>query len=177
TRTTMLSTGVMAGWSTAWLMTLHDTRNRYGVQNRYDSASGTVRLQIRATADAATTTRVDVANANPIPAWSRLVRTGNTFQSWTSDNGIAWVLRDTYSPTDEYPYAIRLAFFAADGTSGVPLAVDVDYIRVSQGPDATTSVSTRTGNVTTVDASWTKWSALYGNTAWSVLIGSSRNSV
>src|SRR5439155_1619325 len=149
--TMKFSTNPTAGGQKAGLMALLDTWNWYGVQKRYDSASGTVRWQIRATADAATTTRVDVANANPIPAWSRLVRAGNTFQAWTSDNGIAWLLRDTYSPTDEYPYAIRLAFFAADGTSGVPLAVDVDYIRVSQGPDATTSVSTRTGNVTPVD--------------------------
>ncbi len=172
--TMKFSTNPTAGGQKAGLMALLDTWNWYGVQKRYDSASGTVRWQIRATADAATTTRVDVANANPIPAWSRLVRAGNTFQAWTSDNGIAWLLRDTYSPTDEYPYAIRLAFFAADGTSGVPLAVDVDYIRVSQGPDATTSVSTRTGNVTPVDATWTNWSAPYGNPAGSGLSGSSR---
>src|SRR5205807_872234 len=133
--TMKFSTNPTAGGQKAGLMALLDTWNWYGVQKRYDSASGTVRWQIRATADAAT-----------------------TFQAWTSDNGIAWLLRDTYSPTDEYPYAIRLAFFAADGTSGVPLAVDVDYIRVSQGPDATTSVSTRTGNVTPVDATWTNWS-------------------
>lgn len=172
--TMKFSTNPTANGQKAGLMAMVDTWNWYGIQKRYDSGSGTVRWQIRATDQATTTTRVDVANANPIPAWMRLVRIGNSFQSWTSDDGSAWVLQDTYASPYEYPHAIRLGFFIADGASGVPLAVDVDYIRVSHGTDATVSVSTRTGDVSPVDGTWTGWSAAYPTPAGSAMSGSSR---
>ncbi|TLZ72705.1 MAG: DNRLRE domain-containing protein [Methanobacteriota archaeon] len=138
------------------------------------NAAGVVNWQVRATADALTTTRANVGSGNPIPAWVRIDRTGTTFTAYTSTDGTTWTLRDTYSPGFEYPLSVRLGVVVADGLSGTAHTVDVDYVRVTFGNDATVSVSTRTGDVTPVDGTWSGWSAAYPTPAGSAMAGSSR---
>ena len=154
------------------LMALLSARDWYGVQKQ--NVAGPVNWRVRATADAVTTTRVDVASGNPIPAWIRIQRAGTTFTAYTSSDGIAWTLRDAHTPTYEYPHSVRLAFYIADGLSGTALAADVDYIRVTHDPDAVVTVQTRTGDVTPVDGTWSGWSAPYAAPSGSAIGGSSR---
>jgi len=156
------------------LMALLGPRDWYGIQKAYVGASATVNWRVRSTVDAATTTRVDVNSGNPNPAWVRIQRAGNTLTSYTSTDGSAWTLRDTYAPAFEYPLGIRIAFFIADGASGTALTADVDYIRVTFENDATVAVSTRTGDVTPVDGTWSGWSAPYPTPSGSAMAGSSR---
>src|SRR3990170_2933467 len=153
------------------LMALLSQRDWFSVGKHY--SGGAVNWMTRETVDAVTTTVFNGASGNPIPAWVRLVRTGNTFDAWTSSDGIAWTLRDTYAPSDQYPRAIRLAFYIAHGAAGSGFSADVDFIRVTHWAGATVSVSTRTGDTNPVDASWTSWSAPYPLSSGSAMAGTS----
>ncbi len=141
------------------LMVLLNSRNWYAIQKV--NASGSVNWQAKSTADAATVIRANVASGNPVPAWYRIGRSGNTFTASTSSDGVSWTTRDTYTPAFEYPLEVRIAVFLTDGLSGTAHTVDADYVRVNISNDATVAVSTRTGNTSTVDASWSAWSAPY----------------
>jgi len=156
----------------AGLMVLVGARDWYAVWKM--NAAGVVNWRVRSTADAVSANRVDVASGNPIPAWVRVQRTGTTFTAYTSPDGAAWTLQDTYTPTFEYPLNVRLALTFADGLSGTAHTVDVDYLRVTLGNDATVSVSTRLGDVTPVDGTWTGWSAAYPTPSGSTMAGTSR---
>ena len=153
------------------LMALLSQRDWFSVGKHY--SGGAVNWMTRETVDAGTTTIFNGASGNPIPAWVRLVRTGNTFDAWTSSDGTAWTLRDTYVPSDQYPLSIRLAFYIAHGAAGSGFSADVDYIRVTHGAGATVSVSTRTGDTNPVDGSWIGWSAPYPSSSGSAMAGSS----
>lgn len=156
------------------LMALLGPRDWYNVGTQYVSASATVNWRVRSTVDSVTTTRVDVNSGNPNPAWVRIQRTANTLTAYTSPDGTAWTLQDTYTPTFEFPLQIRLAYYAADGTSGTALVTDVDYIRVVHDSDSTATVHTRTGNVSPVDGTWTGWSTPYPSPAGSTIGDASR---
>ncbi len=153
------------------LMALLSQRDWFSVGKHY--SGGVANWMTRETVDAVTTTIFNGASGNPIPAWVRLVRTGNTFDAWTSSDGTAWTLRDTYAPSDQYPLAIRLAFYIAHGAAGSGFSADVDYIRVTHGAGATVSVSTRTGDTNPVDGTWSGWSASYPLSSGSAMAGTS----
>jgi len=154
------------------LMILVDKRNWYGISKT--NVGGPRNWRVYATDDAATTVRVDVASGNPVPAWVRIQRVGNTFTASTSTNGAAWTVRDTYTPAFEYTLGVRAAFFVTDGLSGTALPVDVDYIRFTLPNDATVTVQTRIGDTNPVDATWSGWSAPYPSPLTSPMTGSSR---
>ncbi|HLE46337.1 MAG TPA: DNRLRE domain-containing protein [Thermoplasmata archaeon] len=170
--TMKFSANPTANGQKAGLMVLVGPRDWYAVWKM--NATGVVNWRVRSTADAVSANRVDIASGNPIPAWIRIQRTGPTFTAYTSPDGSAWTLRDTYTPTFEYPLNVRLALTFADGLSGTAHTVDVDYLRVSLGNDATVSVSTRIGDVTPVDGTWTAWSAAYATPSGSAMAGTSR---
>ncbi|HEV8595752.1 MAG TPA: DNRLRE domain-containing protein [Thermoplasmata archaeon] len=146
-------------WYAAWKMNVGG-----GIRN----------WRISATADAITTARVNVNSGNPVPAWIRIQRAGNVFSTSTSTDGTTWTARDAYTPGFEYPLSVRLALAFADGASGTALATDVDYLLVTFGNDATVSVSTRTGDVTPVDGTWSSFTAPHATPSGSPLAGSSR---
>jgi len=154
------------------LMVLLSPRDWYAVSKV--NVAGVQNWRVQSTADAATTNRVDVNSGNPIPGWLRIQRVGTTFTASTSADGLAWTVQDVYTPIYEYPLSVRIAVFAADGLSGVAHTVDVDYVRVVLGNDATVSVSTRIGDVTPVDGTWSGWSAPYPTPAGSAMAGTSR---
>jgi len=152
------------------LMVLLNNRNWYAIQKV--NASGSVNWQAKSTADAATVIRANVSSGNPVPAWYRIGRSGNTFTASTSSDGVSWTTQDTYTPAFEYPLEIRIAVFLTDGLSGTAHTVDANYVRVNISNDATVAVSTRTGNTSTVDASWSAWSAPYPAPSGSPMLGS-----
>ncbi len=154
------------------LMILVDNHNWYSISKT--NVGGPRNWRVYATDDAATTVRVDVASGNPVPAWVRIRRVGNTFTASTSTNGAAWTVRDTYTPSFEYTLGVRAAFFVTDGFSGTALPVDVDYIRFILPNDATVTVQTRIGDTNPVDATWSGWSAPYPSSSASPMTGSSR---
>lgn len=154
------------------LMALLTQRDWFSVGK--ENVAGVVNWRTHGTVDAVSTMRANAASGNPIPAWVRLVRTGNMFEASTSPDGAVWTLRDTYTPTYEYPLAIRLAFFIATGGSATGLSADVDYLRVTHGIDATVSVATRIGDANPVDGTWSAWSAPYPSSWGSAMAGTSR---
>ena len=156
----------------AGLMLLLNARNWYAVQKA--NVAGTVNWEVKRTADAVTTTPVSVGSGNPNPAWLRIERTGNSFTASTSPDGTTWTVRDAYAPGVEYPLHVRIAFFAADGLSGTAHTVDVDYLRVAFGADATVQVQSRIGDTSPVDGTWSGWSAPYGTPSGSTMAGTSR---
>lgn len=154
------------------LMVLVNSRNWYAIGK--ENVGGPRNWRAYATDDATTTIRANVASPNPVPAWVRIQRVGNTFTSSTSADGVTWTVQDTYNPAFEYPLGVRVAFFVADGLSGTALPADVDYIRFTLANDATVTVQTRIGNTTPVDPSWTGWSPIYPSPATSTMAGTSR---
>ncbi|TLZ41351.1 MAG: DUF1349 domain-containing protein, partial [Methanobacteriota archaeon] len=174
TATMKFTTNPTVNGQKAGLMALLGSRDWYTVGKQYLSGTGTVNWRVRSTVDAVTTTRVDLNSGNPNPAWVRLQRAGNTLTASTSPDGTTWTLRDTYTPTFEYPSQIRLAFYTADGASGTALTTDVDYIRVVHDPDTTVTVRTRTGDVSPVDGTWSGWSGPYASPAGSAIGVASR---
>jgi len=110
---------------------------------------------------------------NPIPAWARIVRAGNVLTAYTSPDGAVWTLLATYAPAVEYPLQVRVGALVADGSSGTAHTVDVDYLRIDLGPDATVSVQTRIGNTNPVDGTWSGWSAPYPTPSGSAMAGAS----
>jgi chromosome segregation ATPase/regulation of enolase protein 1 (concanavalin A-like superfamily) len=161
TATMKFTTSPTLNGQKAGLMALLGPRDWYGVGKQYISATSTVNWRVRSTVDAVSANRVDVNSGNPNPAWVRLQRAGNTLTAYTSTDGTSWTLRDTYTPTFEYPLQIRLAFYTADGAAGTALVTDVDYIRVVHDSDTTVTVRTRTGDVSPVDGTWSGWSGAY----------------
>ena len=155
----------------AGLMVFLNPRDWYAAQKTFVNPGASVNWRSVATADAASTVRADVVTGNPNPAWLQIVRVGNAFITYTSADGVAWTLLDAYTPAFEYPLAVRLAVLAADGSSGVPHTVDVDFLRVTHGTDATVSVQTRIGNTNPVDGTWSGWSAPYGSPSGSPMAG------
>ena len=171
TATIEFTSNPTASGQKAGLMVLLGARDWYAAWKT--NVAGAVNWRVRSTADAVSANRVDVASGNPSPAWIRIQRAGTAFSTYTSADGSTWTLRDTYTPTYEYPLSVRLALTFADGGSGTAHAVDVDYVRVTHGADATVAVSTRIGNVVPVDGTWTAWSAPYGSPAGSPMAGTS----
>ena len=174
TATMKFSSDPTANGQKAGLMVWLNNRNWYVIQKTYVAATTSVDWQAKSTVDAASAIRASANSGNPIPAWVRIVRVGNTFTASTSADGTAWTTRDAYTPTTEYPLQVRLAAIAADGNSGTPHTADVDYVRVTFGPDATVAVQTRTGDTTPVDGTWSGWSAAYATPSGSAMAGSSR---
>ncbi len=155
------------------LMVLVNGRNWYAV-GKANVGAGVRNWRVYGVDDGVTTVRADVASTNPVPAWLRIQRAGNTLTASTSNDGVTWTTRDTYAPPFEYPLGIRLAFFVTDGLSGTALPVDVDYIRIAVANDATVTLQTRIGDVIPVDGTWSGWSAAYPNRLGSAMSGSSR---
>ncbi len=155
----------------AGLMVLLNNRNWYALQKV--NVAGTVDWQAKATTDSVSGVRA-TAGGNPIPAWFRIVRSGVSFVASTSPDGSTWTTLDTYTPGMEYPSEVRLALFVADGLSGTAHTVDIDYFRVQISNDATVAVSTRLGNASPVDGTWTGWSSPYPTPSGSVMTGVSR---
>ncbi len=156
----------------AGLMVLLNNRNWYAAQKV--NVAGTVNWQAKATTDSVSGIRANVASGNPIPAWFRIVRSGVSFAASTSSDGSTWTALDTYTPGMEYPLEVRLALFVADGLSGTAHTIDIDYIRVQISNDATAAVSTRLGNTSPVDGTWTGWSSPYATPSGSAMTGVSR---
>jgi regulation of enolase protein 1 (concanavalin A-like superfamily)/chromosome segregation ATPase len=152
------------------LMVLLNSRNWYAIQKV--NINGSVNWVAKSTADATSAIRANATSGNPVPAWFRIVRSGNAFTASTSPDGVAWTTRDTYTPAFEYPLQVRIGLFLADGLSGTSHSLDVDYVRLVIGTDATVAASSRTGNTSTVDASWSGWSASYGVPSGSPMAGS-----
>lgn len=155
----------------AGLLVLLGPRDWYMVQKTFVGATASVNWQATSTADASSAIRASVVSGNPNPAWLRVVRTGTTFAASTSSDGGSWTPLDTYTPAYEYPLGLRIAVVASDGLSGVVHTVDVDYLRMSLGADATTTVQTRLGDTNPVDATWTGWSVPYPAPSGSPMAG------
>ena len=155
------------------LTVLLNSRNWYAIQKV--NINGSVNWVAKSTADAVSAIRANAISGNPVPAWFRIVRSGNAFTSSTSPDGVAWTTRDTYTPSFEYPLQVRVGVFLADGLSGTAHPFDVDYVRLSIGTDATVAVSSRTGNTSTVDGSWSGWSSPYGIPSGSPMAGSTNH--
>ena len=172
TATMKFSTNEPVSGQKAGLMVLVGPRDWYAVWKM--NAAGIRNWRVAATADAVTTARVNVNSGNPIPAWVRIQRVGTTFTASTSTDGVVWTTRDAYTPVFEYPLSVRLALTFADGGSGTALTTDVDYVRITFGNDATVAVSTRTGDVTPVDGTWTGFTAPYPTPASSAMAGTGR---
>ena len=173
TATLKLTSNPTVNGQKAGLLVLLGARDWYAVQKTYVGATTSVNWQAKATADALSTVRANVVSGNPNPAWLRISRVGNAFASWTSADGVTWTPLDAYTPTYEYPLGLQLAVFAADGLSGVAHTVDVDDLRVTLGPDATVSVSTRIGSTNPVDGTWSGWSGPYPTPSGSAMAGAS----
>ncbi|HKZ89918.1 MAG TPA: DNRLRE domain-containing protein [Thermoplasmata archaeon] len=171
TATLKMTSNPTAAGQKAGLMVLVNQRDWYAVQKTFVNPGASVNWRAVATADAASAVRVDVVSGNPNPTWLQIVRVGNAFITYTSADGVAWTLLDAYTPAFEYPLEVRLAVLAADGGSGVPHTVDVDFLRVTHGTDATVSVQTRIGNTNPVDGTWSGWSAPYGSPSGSPMVG------
>ncbi len=155
----------------AGLMVLLNNRNWYALQKV--NVAGTVDWQAKATTDSVSGVRA-TSVGNPIPAWFRIVRAGVSLVASTSSDGSTWTTLDTYTPGMEYPLEVRLALFVADGLSGTAHTVDIDYVRVQISNDATVAVSTRLGNASPVDGTWTAWSSPYPTPSGSVMAGVAR---
>ncbi|MEK6988046.1 MAG: DNRLRE domain-containing protein, partial [Candidatus Thermoplasmatota archaeon] len=171
TATMKFSVSPTLPYQKAGLMVYLDNRNWYSVGKTF--TGGAVNWAVTYTADAVSTgTAYNTTSGNPVPAWVRIVRSGNSFASYVSSDGVAWTLAYTYTPAVEYPLEVRIAFFVADGKSGAVLRPDVDYIRVTFPTISTVTVQTRTGNVNPPDATWSGWSAAYPTPSGSVMSGS-----
>src|SRR6266566_2173202 len=155
----------------AGLMVLLNNRNWYVLQKV--NVAGTVDWQAKATTDSVSGVRA-TSGGNPIPAWFRIVRSGVSLVASTSSDGSTWTTLDTYTPGLEYPLEVRLALFVADGLSGTAHTVDIDYLRVQISNDATVAVSTRLGNASPVDGTWTGWSSPYPTPSGSAMAGVAR---
>lgn len=154
------------------LMVFYDTSNWYAIGK--ENVGGSRNWRIYATDDSKMTSRRNVASGNPVPAYVRIQRSGDTFVASASSNGVTWSLPDVYTPNFPYPQMVRVAFFVDDGGSGTALPVDVDYVRFTLPNDATVAVQTRIGDSNPVDATWSAWSPSYLSPANTSLTGTSR---
>ena len=160
-----------ANYQKAGLVVYVNGRNWYSVGETF--AAGTTDWAVTATADAASTSRYNASSGNPVPAYVEIARAGNTFRAYASPDGVAWTLVDTYAPTTEYPWEVRLGLFVSDGRSGAQQHLDVDYLRATSPVPSTVAVQTRTGNTSVPDASWSAWSGAWPNPLGSTLDGTS----
>ncbi len=104
------------------------------------------------------------------PDYLRVSRTGNVLKTYYSANGSAWTYFSDVG-TVSLPATVWVGIMAADGGSGTPVTMDVDYIHFSF-PTAAAQVQleTRGGNSTdTADASWTPWSTPYPSSLGSTI--------
>jgi regulation of enolase protein 1 (concanavalin A-like superfamily) len=99
------------------------------------------------------------------PEYFMIRRTANgSLETYFGSDGRNWTFL-AYVGFGNPPTTLWVGVFSGNPSAGIPLTVNVDYVRFSF-PDANpqVQVETRTGNVTnTADPSWTPWSVPHSN--------------
>lgn len=156
------------------IMAMIGSRDWYNVYKTYNGA--TYVFVSRANMAGVTSQLASVAAGNPEPFYLMISRTGNTFRSYYSSDGVGWTELATaiYTPTPEYPLVLEVGFFIATGIANPGFAADVDWLHLAVPPDASTQIYTRSGNTTVPDASWSGWIGPYADPSGTSLASESK---
>ncbi len=149
----------------AGLLVMIDPNNWATVHNYF---SGGVNLRALTTVSGTSTTNRQVTGSYN---YLRLRRTGDLLETFTSPDGITWTFFSNIGPPT-LPATLWVGIMVADGLSGSPVTLNVDYIHISVAtPAPVVQVETRTGNSTdTLDPSWTPWSPPFADPLGSPII-------